>query len=188
MTNTGGADPGAVTISTPLFGSLPLTNHGGTPTVYGSVLSGQGTYFSLGTYTLAGAGGRDIGKFSTSFTITQTPTWTGTDQSRLITAGVTRTQGMTINWINGSPAYNVAIVGASYTDGTGQTGATFACVVPSSLNTFTVPSSVLLALPAGPFSEVDFRPALPPQSFTASGLGVGILNFNYQTSAFPAFN
>jgi uncharacterized protein (TIGR03437 family) len=182
-----GADPGSVTLAAS-SGALPLTDHGGTPTIYGAIFSGQGTYFSAGTYTAAGSGGRDIGPFSTQFKIVATPTWQGGDQNRLITAGVTRASGMTINWTAGSAAYNVVIRGTSYTDGTGQTGASFACLVPSSLNTFTVPSSVLLALPAGPFTEVDFEPSLPSQSFTAKGLDIGLLNFHYQTSVFPPFN
>ena len=187
VTSVAGADPGSITVSGP-NGELPLTNHGGTPTSYGSVLSAQGTFFSGGQYTIAGSGGRDIGKFTTGFTIVATPTWQGPDQNRLITAGVTRASGFTINWVSGSAAYDVLITGTSYTDDTATIGASFFCVVPSTLNTFTVPPNVLLALPSGPYTEIDFRPALPPQNFTASGLDVGILNFNYQTSIFPQFN
>ena len=191
VTPLAGADPGGVTVAGP-NGQLSLTDRGGTPTVFASVLSGQGTYFSGGNYTVSAPGGRDIGAFATKFTIVATPTWTGGDQNRLATTGVTRASGMTINWTPGTAAgsgvYNVVIRGTSYTDGTGQNGATFLCLVPSTLGTFTVPPSVLYALPSGPFTEVDFEPALPSQSFTATGLDVGILSFHYQTSVFPMFD
>jgi uncharacterized protein (TIGR03437 family) len=191
VTSVAGADPGAVTVTGP-NGELPMTDRGGTPTQYTAVFSALGTYFSGGAYTVAGSGGSGgniIGPFKANFTITSpAPTWQGTDQNRLITAGVTRANGFTVNWTSGSANYAVVISGSSYTDGTGSTGAGFSCVVQSTLGTFTVPPSVLLALPSGGYSEVDFEPGLPSQSFTASGLNVGILGFHYQTSVFPTFN
>lgn len=187
LTYQGGASAGNMTI-TSAAGPVSLASHGGTPTVYGAVLSGFGNYFSTGTYTISATGGNPIQAFSTKFTIVQTPTWGGPDQNRLITAGVTRANGMTMNWTGGSATYNVLITGTSYTDSTAATGASFACLVPSSLETFTVPPLTLLALPSGPYTEVDFKPVLPSQSFTANGLDVGVLNFNYQTSVFPQFN
>lgn len=155
VTALAGADPGSITVTGP-EGQLPLTDRGGTPTSYSAVLSQFGTYFSVGTYTIAGSGGtgtNPIGRFTTNFTImSPAPTWGGSDQNRLITAGVTRANGFTINWTPGSAAanYNVVIGGSSYTDDTGTTGAAFSCLAPSTLGTFTVPPSVLLALPAAP--------------------------------------
>ena len=97
---------------------------------------------------------------------------------------------MTINWTSGSAAYNVVIRGTSFTDGTGTNGASFSCLVPSSLNTFTVPPNVLYALPSGVYTEVDFEPrsAGAGSIQRAKGLDVGILTFHYQTSVFPSFN
>lgn len=182
-----GIDPGAVNIIG-ASGAIPLVNKGGNPALWGDVLSPQGTYFSQGQYALTGSGGKDIDSFSTKFTIAPTPTWTGDDQNRLETGGVTRTSGLTLNWTvppASAAAYNVLITGTSG-DGTGQTGASFECVVPSGPGTFTVPELILLALPAGP-GEVDFRPALPSQSITANHLDVGMFTFQYQTSVFPQF-
>lgn len=191
VTPIAGADPGTVTVTGP-NGQLPIQDHGGTPNVYETVFSDLGTYFSGGAYTVAASGGTSgniIGPFKINFTITPpAPTWQGTDQNRLINAGVTRANGFTINWTSGSANYNVIISGNSFTDDTGDTGAAFSCLIPSTLNTFTVPPSILLALPSGPYTEVDFKPALPSQSFTATGLNVGILGFAYQTSVFPEFN
>ena len=55
ITTLAGADPGGLTIAGP-NGTLSLTNHGGLPITYGSVLSSQGTYFSGGNYTVMRAG------------------------------------------------------------------------------------------------------------------------------------
>lgn len=185
ITYLGGADAGTVTINGQ-YGQLPLTNHGGTPTVYGAILSGQGTYFSLGSYSVSSVNGRDISPFTLRFTIAATPTWDGVDQNRIITSGVTRANGMTLNWTPGSASYNLAITGSSYTDGTGQVGAAFICSVPSTLGTFTVPAQVLLTLPSTPFTEIDFKPVLPAQGYSSTELNVGIMNFQYQTSIFGA--
>ena len=104
VTALAGADPGSITVTGP-EGQLPLTDRGGTPTSYSAVLSQFGTYFSVGTYTIAGSGGtgtNPIGRFTTNFTImSPAPTWGGSDQNRLITAGVTRANGFTINWTPG---------------------------------------------------------------------------------------
>jgi hypothetical protein len=43
-------------------------------------------------------------------------------------------------------------------------------------------------MPGGIEGELDFRPTLPPSSFSASGLNVGILSFQYQTSFFTFWN
>ncbi len=191
ISNVAGSDPGAITVTGP-SGQLPMTDRGGTPTEYSAIFSPFGTYFSGGAYTVAGAGGTGsniIGPFKVNFNITApAPTWGGSDQNRLVTAGVTRANGFTINWTSGSANYNVVISGYSDTDNTGMTGAGFSCMVPSTLGTFTVPPSVLLALPSGPYTEIDFKPELPARNFTATGLDVGLLGFQYQTSLFPLFN
>jgi uncharacterized protein (TIGR03437 family) len=191
LTPIAGADPGTVTVSGP-NGELPMADHGGTPNTYNAVFSALGTYFSGGAYTVAGSGGTGgnvIGPFKVNFTLVgPAPTWQGTDQNRLLSAGVTRANGFTVNWTSGSANYNVVISGSSYTDDTGSTGAAFSCLVPSTLNTFTVPPSIMLALPSGPFSEIDFKPVLPSQSFAANGLNLGLLGFAYQTTIFPQLN
>lgn len=185
------ADPGTLTITGP-NGELPLADHGGTPNQYSGVFSALGTYFSGGAYTLAasgGTGGNIIGPFKVNFNLVgPAPTWQGTDQNRLLSAGVSRANGFTINWTSGSANWNVLISGFSNTDITGDTGAAFSCLVPSTLNTFTVPPSITLGLPSGIFAEIDFKPVLPEQSFTANGLNVGLLNFDYLTTLFPPIN
>ncbi len=182
ITYLGGANAGQINLVGP-SGPVSLIDHGGTPSLYyPTSLGSEAPYFSLGSYSVTGGGGPDVGSFAIQFNIMQSPTWQNSDQNRLETSTVTRANGMTINWTQGSSDYNVLITGSSFTDDTGQTGAAFACLVPSTLETFTVPAIAMLALPGTPYTEVDFKPALPAQSFSASGMALGIMNFAYQTS------
>jgi uncharacterized protein (TIGR03437 family) len=189
-----GIDAGPITVSGPNGQTIMKETQSGSAgyaTTYTSTFSATGTYFSGGTYKIAAAGGANIKAFTTGFTITQTPTWQNSDQSRLFFAKVARTDGMTLNWVGGSAAYTVEIDGSSSTnnlDNTAGVGATFSCFVPSTAGTFTIPPSVLLAIPASANAEIDFRPTLPPVSFAASGLDVGVLNFQYQSSFFLPLN
>ena len=184
---TGGLDAGAITVTGP-SGPVSMVERQGTPTTYSADFSPNVLFFSGGKYTMTAAGGKDISKFNTTFTITSTPTWQNSDQNRLLSGGITRSSGLTLNWVGGSSNYYVQIFGNSASDNTGVTNAGFSCLVPSTPNTFTVPANVLLALPPGPYGEVDFRPVLPPQSFSATGLDVGVLLFHYDTSLFVTFN
>ena len=76
----------------------------------------------------------------------------------------------------------------------GNVGASFSCWVPSvttpgsTAGTFTVPASVLLTLPGGNGGELDFKPTLPPLGFSPTGLDVGYLSFQYETSFFTPLN
>jgi len=192
-----GIDAGAITVTAP-FPDFPVVmkeqKGTGQATTYSAVFSPTGVYFSGGAYTIAAAGGADVAKFTIPFTITQTPSWPSGDQARIYNNGngVVRTNGVTINWTGGSSAYWVVIsgsAGASAPDITnGSVSASFSCWVPSSANTFTVPASVLLALPGGNGGELDFKPTLPPLGFSATGLEVGYLSFQYETSFFMPLN
>ena len=95
---------------------------------------------------------------------------------------------MPINWTGGSSAYWVVIGGTGGTtaaDNPTQGASTsFSCYVPSSAGSFTIPASILLTLPGGTDAEIDFHPTLPPQALSASGLDVGSLQFQYETTFF----
>jgi uncharacterized protein (TIGR03437 family) len=166
----------------------------GQATGYSAVLSPTGVYFSGGAYTIAAAGGADVGKFSTGFTITQTPTWPSSNQSLIDNnnTGLTRANGVTLKWTGGSSAYWVVIGGGSTAEATdtaaGTVSASFSCWVPSTAGSFTVPASVMLSLPGAALGALNFMPTLPPQGFSASGLDVGILQFQYLTSFNVPFN
>lgn len=199
-----GIDAGAITISGP-FPDQPATlkefRGTGQATTYGATLSTTGVYFSAGAYTITAAGGTatggytDLGAFNTGFTITQTPSWPSSDQARLFNNGdpIPRSSGITINWTGGSPAYWVVISGSGFASAvdtvSGGISASFSCWVPSINNTFNVPASMLLSLPGGGAeAELDFKPTLPPKSFSAPGLDAGTLLFQYQTSFFLTLN
>jgi uncharacterized protein (TIGR03437 family) len=200
-----GIDAGAITVTGP-NGPEPMQEQPGTgqATTYDvnfSQFSASGVYFSGGAYTIAAAGdAASVGAFTIPFTITQTPSWPSSDQSTINNSGtgITRANGVTITWTGGSSAYWVEISGSSAAVAsdipTSNAVASFSCWVPSittagnTNGTFTVPASVLLALPGAADGEIDFKPTLPPIGFSASGLDVGFLLFQYQTSFFTPFN
>jgi hypothetical protein len=85
---------------------------------------------------------------------------------------------LTLNWTGGNPSDLVEIVGSSSTTtGTGASAIydtwTFICTTNAGAQTFTVPSSILLQLPAIAASSttaggfLEFASAVNPTSFTA---------------------
>jgi uncharacterized protein (TIGR03437 family) len=94
-----------------------------------------------GTYTLKGAGGKDVGPFTASLTLGTPLTITGG-----LPASVTRNSGLTLNWTGGNSTDVVEIVGASGSSSTVL--ATFGCITTAGPGTFTVPASILNQLPA----------------------------------------
>ena len=107
-----------------------------------------------GTYTLAGAGGKDVGAFNTSLTLAPL-TVTGA-----LPATVTESAGVTINWTGGNAPDVVEIFGvSSSTTGSGSTAVTttaeFLCQTTAGEGTFTVAPSVLTLLPKVSTSAVS---------------------------------
>ncbi|HEY1754381.1 MAG TPA: hypothetical protein VGG72_03225 [Bryobacteraceae bacterium] len=192
-----GDDAGTIVVNGP-FPDNPVTmkKTGGTgvATSYNSIFTPAGAYFSGGAYTIVAGGGAAIGPFTIPFTITQTPTWPSSDQALLFANGngVVRSNGLTINWTGGSSAYWIEITGSGITSATDTSSsgvaATFACWVPSTAGKFTVPAAILLTLPGGINAELDFKPTLPPFTFSATGLDEGLVLFQYQTTFFFPLN
>jgi uncharacterized protein (TIGR03437 family) len=190
-----GLDAGVITVASPTTAPTALleTQNTGYVTDYFLTFSpaNPGTFLSQrGVFTVAGAGGRDIGKFSANFTIGTIPSWT--NQTAFAPKGTftaTRQNGATLTWsATAAPADSgiayIEIDGASYTDGNIQNAALFSCLAPATAGTFTVPPAVLAALPPGPYFELEFKPVLTPVTFTASGLGLGSVSVNYLTVSF----
>jgi uncharacterized protein (TIGR03437 family) len=149
-------DAGVVTITGPAGSSL--TNQALTKTLNSYSLSnieGLGTIpgqtnFTLpaGSYTLTGAGGNDVGSFSTSLTLGAPLTL-----SAPLPTNVVRSSPLTINWTGGIASNMVEIIGGVTTStGTGSSEVTttteFLCVTTAGAGTFTVPASILTQLPA----------------------------------------
>jgi hypothetical protein len=96
---------------------------------------------------------------------------------------VTRSNGLTVNWTGGDPSTYVSITGLSFGSVNGSSSdfvvGDFTCQAPTSAGTFTVPSAVLLSLPASStiagisFSALSVSNITGPVTFTATGLDVG---------------
>jgi uncharacterized protein (TIGR03437 family) len=134
--------------------------------------TGDPPYLDPGSYTVRGTGGADIGAFSAMMNVGTPLTWTNMDA---ITT-VTRDSGVTVNWTGGE-GY-VLISGSSGITIPRAAGASFACFQRASAGTFTVPSHVLMALPATPAASpaggiLIVGNTTTPVPFTASGLDQG---------------
>ncbi len=102
-------------------------------------------FLDPGTYTVSGAGGKDVGPFQYTMQIPAGAAWTNDS----ITA-IDHTKGLTIQWSGGSPSTQaVAIVGYASNPATNVSGA-FACLSDVAPRSFTVPSNFLANLPATP--------------------------------------
>ncbi len=95
-----------------------------------------------GTYTLNGAGGKDVGKFSASVTIGAPLAITGG-----VPTVVNRSQGLTLNWTGGNSTDLVEIFGSS-APSTAAGTTSFICITTAGQQSFTVPASILQQLPA----------------------------------------
>jgi len=181
--SVGGLDAGTVTLNGPAgsgFTNQPFTEDPAS-LQYSLNLGTQG--LAAGTYSVAGAGGADVGKFNTSLTIGAPLTLTGTG----LPGSVTRSAGLTLNWTGDNASDLVEIIGvSSAATGTGASLVTntgeFVCTTNAGAGTFTVPSSVLLQLPASPASAtagsgiVEFASAVSPTTFTAPLTAGGSIN------------
>jgi uncharacterized protein (TIGR03437 family) len=127
-----------------------------------------------GTYTLTGAGGKDVGPFNTSISVGPPLTLI----SPLPTI-VTESAGFTVNWQGGNASDVVYIIGASYTNnGTVDNQITntteFICTTTAGQQTFTVPASILTQLPIPPPAQV----AGTPNGYLEVVSGAKVTNFN----------
>jgi len=158
--STGGGialDAGNVTLTGPSGSNLNNTAFTETDNSYSLQIGEQGLPSSVGygngtlvagTYTLTGAGGKDVGAFNASITIGSPLTITGG-----LPTVVTRGAGLTLNWTGGNPSDLVEIAGYTTTaSGSGasstQVGTEFICTTTAGQGTFTVPASILDQLPA----------------------------------------
>jgi uncharacterized protein (TIGR03437 family) len=155
---------------------------------YYSAFDTTATYLGAGNYAATGPGGPDVGAFTASLTLPLPPlVWT--DQPTP-TASLTidRTQPFTVHWTGGDPSGYVQIAGNSFviTSGTNGVGASFTCSARTGDGSFTVPSVVLLGLPAsGTVTSGGTSVTLPgsldvsgysnPATFSAPGIDAGSL-------------
>ena len=146
---------------------------------------GGGTpYLDPGAYTFDnGSGGSAVGAFRTTHTMPAALTWTN---EAAITV-VTRSQGVLLTWSGGDPNSFVYISGSSFNT-TNNVGAAFVCLERASVGSFTVPSGVLLALPAAaagstfPTGSLSVGGVTTPSRFNAPGLDAGYVTATSFTS------
>jgi uncharacterized protein (TIGR03437 family) len=179
-------DAGTVTITGPAGSSL--TNqaipedsshtYSYTSTV-GPGLPGQAAFSIVpGTYTLKGAGGNDVGSFSTSITLGPPLTLTNP-----LPTTVTRSAGLTLNWTGGNATDLVEIMGSSSTvTGIGTNAVTtttteFVCTTTAGQGTFTVPASILNQLPAATAAQISAGTAVGTLEVAS-----GIINSTFTAS------
>jgi len=138
-------------------------------------------FLDPGSFTIRGPGGPDIGSFTASVTFPEPVMWTNRGQL----VNITRLQGATLTWSGGDPASQaITIIGGNLDQESGA-GAAFLCSSELEPRSFTVPASVLNALPASnpqrPGQTVGFLllgvgPSTE-QTFTATGLEVGVAKY-----------
>ncbi len=152
-------DAGSIMLTGPAGLSVALVPQLG---AYSANLAAGAIPSTGGAFTFTGSGGADVGPFTSTVTFSN-PIFNWTNQSAA--ASVDRTQGLTITWTGGNPGTFV-FIGGSLT-ASGLTAA-YGCRVPVEAGQFTVPSYILLGMPAGSGStmvnqQVDL-------TFSATGL------------------
>ncbi len=100
-------------------------------------------YLNPGSYTMAGAGGADVGPFSATFNIPQPLTWNNRDELTV----VDRTQPLTISWSGGDSGQEIALVGVGE-DLPTNSSAVLKCIAAPGASSLTVPPDILSNLPA----------------------------------------
>ena len=145
-----GLDAGAVTLSGPGGLNQPITQDAKT-NAYFTLLTSD---LAAGTYTVTGAGGQEVGKFSASVGLGSPLTITGG-----LPSVVNRGAGLTLNWTGGNASDFVQIQGeSSTTTGSGSSAVDdtwmFICTTTAGAKTFTVPASILKQLPAVSASDI----------------------------------
>lgn len=159
-TNSTGLDAGTISV-TGSAGTQSLTEF--QTGSYGAQLPSGFIPSGGGTFTFNGAGGKDVGAFTATVNYTNPLTWTNMNS---ITS-VNRAQGVNVTWSGGATNSYVLISGSSTS--AGGVSASFVCYAPVSAEQFTVPSYVLLGLPAGTGS-LAVENATTSVPFAATGL------------------
>jgi uncharacterized protein (TIGR03437 family) len=163
---------------------------------YYSAFDTTATYLGAGNYAATGSGGPDVGAFTAHLTLPLSPlVWT--DQpTPTASLAIDRTQPFTVHWTGGDPSGYVQITGNGFviTSGADGVGASFTCSARTSDGSFTVPSVVLLGLPAsGTVTSGGIGAALPgslgvsgysnPDKFSAPGIDAGYFSSSVSYSA-----
>ncbi len=157
-----GLDAGSLTLTGPAGPAITLAPQLGIKGENGATLAAN-VIPSGGTFTFTGSGGTDVGPFTATLTIAN-PNFNWTNPSAA--TAIDRTQGLLYTWTGGLPGTYVFLGGTS--TGSGVT-AGYSCKVPVEAGQFTVPSYILLGLPAGS-GGASIQQHDTDTSFSATGL------------------
>ena len=161
---TVGLDAGSLTLTGPAGPAITLASPLGIKGENSATLA-AGVIPAGGTFTFNGSGGADVGPFSSTLTIAN-PNFNWTNPSAAAT--IDRTQGLLYTWTGGLPGTYVLLGGTS----TGSLAtAGYSCKVPVEAGQFTVPSYILLGLPAGS-GGASIQQHDTDSTFSATGLDV----------------
>lgn len=177
----GGIYSATLSTSTGIGGGIPGLP-GGIPGLPGGGASAS--YLTPGAYrTDNGGGGADVGSFTSNLTIPGNFTWT----NEAAITQVNRGNDLPITW-TGSDANGYVFVTGSAFDITSKAGAAFYCLERGNASGLTVPSAVLLGMPASSVIEGTQTGQLSvgitnePSRFTARGLDTGIFSYTSMTA------
>ena len=160
-----GLDAGSVTLTPPTGPAIPLPPQLGIKGNDGAILA-AGVIPAGGVFTFNGTGGADVGPFSATLTVAS-PNFNWTNPSAA--TNIDRTQGLLFTWTGGLPGTFVLLGGTS--TGSGVT-AGYSCKVAVEAGQFTVPSYILLGMPAGS-GGASIQQHDTDTSFSATGLDLG---------------
>jgi uncharacterized protein (TIGR03437 family) len=128
-----------------------------------------------GTWSFSnGAGGPDVGPLSFTFPVPQPVTWT--NQASVVGSPIVRANPLMITWSGGDSNSYVQIDVSTFV-GTASVPyyVGFRCAAPASAGQFTIPPSVLSALPAGAAAEFQLSTVAVPFSLgTVPGLDAAV--------------
>jgi uncharacterized protein (TIGR03437 family) len=131
----------SITLTPPSGNAFVIAYLGSGFGYYATNFSSSSTALPSGTWTFSnGAGGSGVGPLNFPFQVPQQVTWT--NQATVSSSPIDRASPLTITWSGGDSNGYVHIVGlAGSVD--------FECSAPALAGQFTIPSSILLSMPAG---------------------------------------
>jgi uncharacterized protein (TIGR03437 family) len=166
---------GQVTVQGPNGSKTATIGDGG----FQTTLSDTGNFLSPGAYTVTIPGGAGVAASTISLTIPAMPVMTSPAPDAATPLSVTRANGLPVTWSGGSGTGLIRILGTSAADNTFTSGASFRCLVPVAAGTFTIPPSVLMAMPPNNFGGLRFQPLVGAVNWPGSGLDVSQISAQY---------
>jgi uncharacterized protein (TIGR03437 family) len=130
-------------------------------------LPGSTPYYQTGTHTVTGAGGGQVGPFTTTFEVGDPLNWTNATNT------ISRSSPFTVQWTGGTGEQVVISGFSAYDFGEDSTGsgAGFWCAANRAAGSFTIPQAVLGSLP----------PSDTVEGLSAGAFAVGSLSLHETT-------